>query len=123
MGRMLIKATLGVGAMMTMFGATAALGQERAVRMSQAAIVDGKLAQAEKTLLAERRIYPDRPEVLLNLAAVYARSGRSGDAVALYRQVLAGGDVLMDLPSGKTASAHAIAQMGLTRLSPTVATR
>lgn len=123
MGRMLIKAALGTGAMMVTMAAVPAFAQERAVRLSHAAILTGDLSTAERTLTAERRIHPQRPEVLLNLAAVYSRSGRAGDAVALYRDVLSNDDVLMDLPSGRTASAHAIARAGLGALSPTVATR
>ena len=35
------------------------------------AIVAGDLATAERSIVAERQIYPDRPELMLNLAAVY----------------------------------------------------
>lgn len=101
----------------------AAAAQEHAVRVSHAAIASGDLASAERMLLNERKIYGARPEVLLNLAAVYARSGRGVEASALYREVLAQDDVTMDLSGGRTASAHAIARVGLSRLQPMIATR
>jgi len=41
------------------------------------AIVAGDLATAERSIVAERQIYPDRPELMLNLAAVYRKTGRA----------------------------------------------
>ena len=41
------------------------------------AIVSGDLAAAERHILAEQAVYPGRPELMLNLAAVYRRTSRS----------------------------------------------
>jgi tetratricopeptide (TPR) repeat protein len=90
-----------------------AQAQDRAVATH---IVQGDLSQAESKLLAELRIYPGRPELLLNLAAVYAKTGRTSEARALYARVLSKDDVLMDLAADRTAGSHAIAQRGLRRL-------
>ncbi|MCW3838036.1 tetratricopeptide repeat protein [Sphingomonas canadensis] len=81
-----------------------------------AAIARGDLAAAERELTAELRIHPGRPELLLNLAAVYSRTGREAQARSLYLRVLSQDDVLMDLSADRTAGSHAIAQTGLQRL-------
>jgi DNA-binding SARP family transcriptional activator len=80
-------------------------------------IAQGAYTQAESKLLADLRIHPDRPELLLNLAAVYAKTGRTSDARSLYTRVLEQDDVLMDLSAERTAGSHAIAERGLQRLN------
>ncbi|MDR6852021.1 Flp pilus assembly protein TadD [Sphingomonas sp. BE123] len=77
------------------------------------AIAAGDYDLAERHLLAEQRIFPERPEVLLNLAAVYARTGRVAEARALYQQVLARKAVAMDVADGQVAASHVVAQRGL----------
>lgn len=94
----------------------AAPAQTRTDPIAGGAIARGDLATAERRLLAERRIFPDRPEILLNLAAVYARTGRGPEARALYEAVLAEQPVLLDLSRGSSATSHAIAEAGLGRL-------
>jgi Tfp pilus assembly protein PilF len=79
-------------------------------------IAAGDFGQAEAKLLHELRIYPNRPELLLNLAAVYAKTGRAPQARALYMRVLSQRDVLMDLSAEETAGSHALARTGLSRL-------
>lgn len=79
-------------------------------------IVQGDYARAESKLLAELRIHPGRPELLLNLAAVYAKTGRVGEARSLYTKILSKDDVLMDLSAEQSAGSHALAQRGLRRL-------
>lgn len=91
-----------------------AAAQEQALATSQ--IVSGNYADAEKALGAQLREYPNRPEILLNLAAVYAKTGRAAQARTLYRKVLSQKDVLMDLPAGRVAGSHAVAQTGLGRI-------
>ncbi|MEI9850851.1 MAG: tetratricopeptide repeat protein [Sphingomonas sp.] len=81
------------------------------------AIARGDFTRAERDLLAELRIHPDRPELLLNLAAVYSRTGRQAEARGLYEKVLAQSEVLMDLDADRTAGSHAIARIGLRRLA------
>lgn len=85
-------------------------------RVASSAIEQGDFAGAERILLQELRIHPGRPELLLNLATVYSRTGRQAEARALYRQVLAQSDVLMDLSADRTAGSHAVAVAGLRRL-------
>ena len=92
-------------------------------RVGYQAIAAGSLTQAERTLDAERAIFPDRPELMLNLAAVYARTGREAQARALYADVLDRGDVAMDLADGSVVSSHALAHKALARLTTTMATR
>lgn len=81
-----------------------------------AEISSGDYASAEAKLDAELRVHPGRPELLLNLAAVYLRTGREAQARNLYREVLAQREVLMDLRTEKTAGSHQIAQNGLRQL-------
>lgn len=73
-------------------------------------------AKAEARLDAERRIFPNRPELLLNLAHVYRHTGRHTQARSLYAQVLAQDAVEMDLPSGRVATSHELANLGLALL-------
>lgn len=85
--------------------------------MASAAIARGELTQAERQLAAELRANPGAPELLLNLAAIYAQTGRTADARALYAQVLAQKDVEMDLATDRVAMSHAIANRGLQRVN------
>lgn len=93
-----------------------AAAQNTAVRSAHDAFAQGDYVRAERVLAAERRVFPNSPEVLINLAAVYARTGRVQQAASLYRRVLAREDVLLDLNADRTASAHMIAQTGLSRV-------
>lgn len=85
-------------------------------RVASAAIERGDYAMAERVLTQELRIHPNRPELLLNLAAVYSRTGRQAEARGLYRQVLTQDDVLMDLSPERTAGSHSIATVALRQL-------
>ena len=80
-------------------------------------IAAGDLVRAQRLLEDERRMFPRATDVLLNLAAVYARTGRLADADSLYRQVAAAPDEMLEMPDGGDASAHALAQAGLTRVA------
>jgi len=86
-------------------------------RTGYVAIKQGDFDKAEKTLLAERRIFPSRPELMLNLAAVYRNTGRQQEARELYQAVLERPDVLMDVTTERTASSHMLANAGLARLN------
>jgi Tfp pilus assembly protein PilF len=97
-----------------LIAALPAQAQDSAVASTQ--IAQGDYSQAETKLLGELRVHPGRPELLLNLAAVYAKTGRAGEARALYTKVLATDDVLMDVSVDRTAGSHALAQRGLRRL-------
>jgi Flp pilus assembly protein TadD len=86
------------------------------------AIFNGSYSQAETALTKELRIHPNRPELMLNLAAVYATTGRPDAARALYEKVLVIEDVDMNLAGDRTAGSHAIARTGLNRLPATQVT-
>ena len=85
-------------------------------RTATEAIQKGDFRAAERTLVAERRIFPERPELMLNLAAVYARTARPDAARVLYDDVLARDPVAMDMPSGAVVSSHDVALLGLKQL-------
>ncbi len=87
-------------------------------RTGYQAISAGDYASAEKALLAERRVFPRRPELMINLATVYARTGRLSQAAALYRAALDEDQVEMLLPSDSVESSHVVAQRGLDSLGP-----
>jgi hypothetical protein len=95
---------------------TAALSARADDGAAYTLIADGAYTQAESRLRAEMRIYGERPELLLNLAAVYARTGREAEARSLYVRVLRQDEVLMDLDADRSAGSHAIARTGLRRL-------
>ena len=92
--------------------APAIAGERTAVQ----AIQQGDLRGAERTLVAERRIFPERATLMLNLAVVYARTARPDAARVLYDDVLARPAVPMDMPSGAVVSSHQVAQLGLRQL-------
>jgi Flp pilus assembly protein TadD len=108
MNRMLIA-----GAVIAAGLSTAAAAQANPYGYDQ--IAAKNLQAAEQTLVAQSAVEPDEPSVLLNLAFVYKKTGRQGEASALYERVLAQPDVLMALGSGKPASSHAVAMRGLGR--------
>jgi UTP:GlnB (protein PII) uridylyltransferase len=107
------KVAVGLSLSVALMSAPAVAADRNGTR----AIVSGDYTTAEQTLLAERRIFPRRPELMLNLAAVYRQTGRDAEARALYAEVLQRDDVLMDMLDQRTNSSHAIAQTGLTRLT------
>lgn len=92
-------------------------------RTGYTAIASGDLSAAERRIVAERKIFPQRPELMLNLASVYLRTGREADARALYAAVLERPAVAMDLPSGAVASSHDLASRALAYRSQQIATR
>ena len=91
----------------------AAQAQVRADPYAKVAIQNGDYATAERKLLAERKIFPAKPEVLLNLAAVYSKTGRHSEARAIYDRVLALDPVAMDVADGQVAPSHLVANRGL----------
>ena len=109
----------------TLGAATPAIaGQSSTVdRTGYTAIAAGDLSAAEQRIVAERKIFPERPELMLNLASVYLRTGRASEARALYAAVLERPAVAMDLPSGAVASSHDLASRALARQPQQIATR
>jgi Tfp pilus assembly protein PilF len=86
-------------------------------RTGYQAIAAGDLSAAEQRLERELRIFPDRPELMLNMAAVYGRTGRAAEARALYASVLDRPATMMDMPDGAVRSSHELASTGLARFS------
>jgi thioredoxin-like negative regulator of GroEL len=108
---------IGVAVAVATIGSAALAADRNAAR----AIAAGDYVQAERMLQAERRIFPKRAELMLNLAAVYRQTGRDADARALYADVLKRDSVEMDLLDERTVSSHTIAAKGLARLSQVAA--
>ena len=104
-------------AMLAALVATPAVAQQRSDPYAHAAIARADFDTAERHLRAEQRVFPDKPEVLLNLAAVLARTGRTDGARSLYQRVLANENVSLIRADRSTADAHAVAHAGLARLS------
>jgi Flp pilus assembly protein TadD len=113
------KVMLAVAATMVV-GAGSAVAQERT---GYQAIAAGDLSAAEATIERERAIFPQRPELMLNLAAVYARTGRTAEARALYTDVLQREGVDLELGDGSAVSSHLVAKRGLARLDTAIAAR
>ncbi len=91
----------------------AAQAQVRPDPNAQAAIQRGDFDTAERQLIAEQKIFPTKPEVLLNLAAVYAKTGRHSEARVVYNRVLALEPVAMDVANGQVVPSNLIADRGL----------
>lgn len=109
-----IVAALALAAPLTLAPAAQADGVQGPY--AHATIQRGNYAAAERKLTAEARIFPNKPEVLLNLAAIYTKTGRVGEARALYNRVLALQPVAMDVVDGQVAPSHLIAGRGLRQL-------
>ncbi len=108
----------------TLGAATPAFADQSATdRTGYTAIAAGDLSTAEQRIVAERKIFPQRPELMLNLASVYHRTGRESEARALYAAVLDRPAVAMDLPSGAVVSSHDLAGRALGRQAQQIATR
>lgn len=80
-------------------------------------IAQGDLAGAEREIAQHRRVFPNDPDLLINLAHVYARTDRQAEARQLYRAVLAREDEELSVAGGQPASAHRLASEGLRRIS------
>lgn len=109
----MFKLTFAIAAASIAVTASVAQAETRTDPLAAEAITQGSFQTAEQKLDAERRVFRDRPEILLNLAAVYARTGRATEARALYRDVLARDEVLMDMRDQSVVGSHAIASRGL----------
>jgi len=91
--------------------------------LGYAAIEAGDWATAEAQLTASRA-GDDDPARLLNLAHVYAKTGRLAEAQALYEQVAASrDDGPFELSDGTVISAREAARRALARVRTTTALR
>lgn len=87
-------------------------------------IAGGDLAAAEREITQQRRVFPNDPDLLINLAHVYAKTDRVAEARRLYRIVLDRPDEDLVMADGRAAPAHLLASEGLRRISTqVVATR
>ncbi len=91
--------------------------------LGYAAIQAGDYSAAERSINAERRIFPDMPELLLNLAVVYQQTGRKADARELYIRVLQQDEVMLDTSARTSVSSYDVARAGLARLKVVFADR
>ena len=109
---MRIGTTALLGAALAVMGIASSANAQDA-RYAHAAITAGNLLSAERTLERETRAGSREPEVLLNLAAVYALTQRPAEARDMYLRVLNAKDASMVMPSSQVASSHDVARRGL----------
>lgn len=88
-----------------------------------AKLARGHYAAAEKEIVAERRAQADSVDLQLNLATLYASTGRAAQARALYQQVADAPDEQVALRNGRWASSRSLAARGLALTPATVAAR
>ena len=93
--------------------------------LAVAAIDRGDWAAAERLLTEDRRLASDNPARLINLGRVYAATGRTDQALAVWRQALAaGGHSEVELMDGASATTDEVARRALAhyeRLTQTAA--
>ena len=112
--------TIILGLLLAAAAASPAAASERT---GYKAITAGDWRTAEHELLAQSGRFANRPELMLNLAAIYVRAGRGAEALALYRQVQAQPEVAMDMADGRIVGSHQVASRGMERIAPVMATR
>jgi Flp pilus assembly protein TadD len=82
-------------------------------------IARGDYTAAELRLSKEQRMFRHEPDLMLNMAYVYAQTGRLAQARALYRSVLTMPDEMLDMPQGSSMASHDLAKAALLRLNGT----
>ena len=88
------------------------------------ALARGDYGRAEQVIDRTRKMFPELPELMLNLALVYRHTGRAEQARTLYDEVLRRPDTVMDASvRGQTVSAHAVATAGLASMNDRIAAR
>ena len=88
-----------------------------------AKIMAGDYAAAERDIVARRALAPDDVDLLLNLAAVYAGTGRTAKARAAYAHVAAMPDEDVVLRDGSTIGSRALAAKAMARMPAGLASR
>ena len=114
--RIIIRALIVTSLLAVPGASLAADAQDRDSNNAHAEIMRGDFAIAERQLTEARRVFPDDADLMLNLALVYANTGRASAARSLYRSVLDRPDEDLLLAHDRHASAHALAKLGLSRL-------
>lgn len=110
-----MRNSLLLAAVAVSLAAGTASAQTQEQRYGFNAIQRADMAGAEARLQAARLEQPNEPSVLINLAHVYWKTGRTAEAEALYRQVLATDNVLMLTGANQQLWSHQLAQKGLDR--------
>ena len=111
---------LGVAALAIALQPTGAASQTTpaADDVAYRAIVNHDWATAERQLLAGLQKDPESSFRKLNLAWVYAQTGRKAEAATLYREILERDkDRVATLSSGEGTSVAKLAERGLVRLN------
>jgi len=109
----MMRLTIAAAALIAFAGAAQA--EDGGNRYGYDQITAKNLKAAEQRLLDQQAAEPNEPSVLLNLAYVYKKTGRTAEADALYERVLAQKDVLMALGNGKPAWSHTLAMKAMGR--------
>ncbi len=105
----IVAAMLGVPAV-------SAVAQDRNDPYAHDAIENGRFAEAETSLRAQLALEPTKPELLINLAAIYARTNRMDAAQSLYNRALTAENVSLLLKPDVALNSHDIARRGLNKL-------
>lgn len=107
--------------------ATAANAESSAVRTADhngaLEISRGDYAKAERVLTASLKVAPRDADLLLNRALLLQRTGRTDEARAAFREVLAVEDEAIEMSNGDARFAHAVARAGLRSSNALVAAR
>ena len=92
--------------------------------LALAAIERGDYATAERLLNQERGVAADDPARLLNLGHVYMATGRTGEALAAWRQALASSEPAeVETLGGRTATTDQLAREALDHYAMVTAAR
>lgn len=105
----IVAAMLGVPA-------ASAVAQDRADPYSNYAIEAGNFTEAETSLRAQLALEPTKPELLLNLAAIYARTNRLDAAQTMYDRAMQAENVSLLLRPDVAQDSHVIARRGMMKL-------
>ena len=84
-------------------------------------IAQGDYRGAERDIVAQRALYPDQVDLMINLATVYLRTGRVVEARRMYAAVTALPDEEVMLNGRPMAWSHALATDALRQLPAQIA--
>ena len=83
--------------------------------LAAAAIQRGDWGRAEQLLKADHGVRADDPARLINLGRVYMATGRSAEAIALWRQVINSRPVNLQTADGRMAPTTELAREAIAR--------
>lgn len=84
-------------------------------------IARGDYAAAERIIVREQRLFPRDTDLLINLATVYARTGRTAEARRTYALAAAQPDETLETAGARTVSSRELALTGLRTLDREIA--